>query len=256
FIGAATLNFSPISYQRGFLHIKNNSANAINEDFFFDQWPGGYLIEDVSIENNHIVFWPRAKNSKTHLVNSNHSGKILNFVDKNNYVNTMNSNFFAYSKNNKFGDNCLVIPNDSLKRIYTKTLTNEFKTTKTISNLNSDIISESEKLLQLVIRPYSRLSSFQCSFTSTVLTNKNNSTILVSLFKGSTLIHSKFYHIPKSNIPFDIEFNHLDTPRLHNKVTYTIRIASYSDIETELVLNSEEHSILGNNYSILRVKEI
>src|SRR5699024_491547 len=172
-------------YERGFLHIKNNSANAITEDFFYDQWSGGKFIEDVSIENNHIVFWPSINNSKTHLVNSNHSGDIVNFVDKNNYVNIMNSNFFAYSENHKFGDNCLVIPNNSHKRIIKKKLTNEFKIKKTINNLNRNDILESEKLLQLIIRPYSRLSRFQYNFSSTVLSSNDDTIILVSSSKGS-----------------------------------------------------------------------
>lgn len=256
FIGVATLNFSPTIYERGFLHIKNNSANAITEEFFYDQWSGGKFIEDVSIENNHIVFWPNIKNSKTHLVNSNHSGDIVNFVDKNNYVNIMNSNFFAYSENQKFGDNCLVIPNNSQKRIYKKRLTNELKIKNIINNLNKSDILESEKLLQLIIRPYSRLSSFQCNFNSTVLSSNDDTIILVSLYKGSIPIQSKFYHAPKANLPLNIEFSHLDTPRLHDKVTYSIRIASYSNEETELVFNSETYSILGENHTTFTVKEI
>src|SRR5699024_1566842 len=69
FIGVATLNFSPTIYERGFLHIKNNIANAITEDFFYDQWSGGKFIEDVSIENNNIVYWTIKKNYKKHMLN-------------------------------------------------------------------------------------------------------------------------------------------------------------------------------------------
>ena len=256
FIGIAILNHAPVNYQRGFITVKNNIARGVRKEFFYHQWSAGKYMEDISLEDNHVVIWPEHEDDIVHFVNSNHSGEIRNFLDKNNYINVKTGNFYPYRERNRLTESCTLIPADSNKRVWYQKNNKEIRTTSGFKLAEVPQFNQGVQLGHISVRPYSKMSKFNCNFESSASLSDNEGRIVVALFRGATCITSKIFYSPAKNMPIDISFNFIDKPVMHKKVTYSVRIGIISDNESEVVVNDKSFNLGGTTGTLLTVREL
>lgn len=256
FIGIAVLNHAPTTYQRGFITVRNNIARGMRKEFFYHQWSAGKFMEDISLENNHVLIWPENEDDVVHFVNSNHSGEIRNFLDKDNYINVKSGNFYSYRTRNQLTKSCTIIPGDSEKRVWSKSNKDEIRTETGFQLSEVPQFKQGAQLGYISVRPYSKMSAFHCQFEGNVNRSNNEGRVVVALFRGSTCISSKLVYCPGKNIPVDISFYYIDKPKMDKKVTYSVRIGSAIEDEDEVVVNHKDFSLGGTTGALLTIREI
>lgn len=255
FIGIATLNHSAVNYQRGFITVRNNIARGLTDDFFYHQWSAGKYLEDITLENNHIVFWPNDYDKEIHLFNSNHSGVLINFIDKNNSVIVKNGNYYPYRFRNKFTENCTIIPWDIEKRKKIINIDEEISINSSfkVNEKNSNIIDKS--IATIGVRPYSSLSKFRCTFRGIINKVRNPGTVIIGLFRGSKCVSSTLTNFSETKTPINISFEYIDEPIDHKDLEYHIIIGNYNNRD-EIIVNNTKYTFEGTNTIQFTIEEI
>src|SRR5699024_9150394 len=222
FIGIATLNHSPITYQKGFITVRNNIARAVTKEFFYHQWSAGKYLEDVSIENNHVIIWPDNDNDIVHFFNSNHSGELRNYIDKDNHIIVKFGKYQPYRFRNILTDTCTIIPENLEERVKILENSKELVTKSSFNESVKPSIKQGDELGCVSIFPYSKLSRFKCSVSTNLTISEKNNFILIALFRGNSCILTKTIYCPSNEIPINVEFEYLDEPRAQDNLHYSV----------------------------------
>lgn len=256
FIGIATLNHSPTSYQRGFITVRNNIARAVTKEFFYHQWSAGKYLEDVSLENNHVIIWPEDSNDLVYFFNSNHSGELINYIDKNNHITVKNGTYSPYRLRNILTKSCTILPENKQDLIKIEQSDKEISTRSSFNKTGKPSNKQGALITKTTISPYSKLSRFRCSVNTNVTNYDNPGHIIVALFRENSCIFTKVVYCPTPESIVDVNFDYIDVPSKHKDITYSLRFGNISGVTDNVVTNLSKFNFGGTAKTQLMVQEI
>lgn len=256
FLGIAVLNHSPTNFQRGQIRVKNNTVNAVTDEFIYHQWAGAEFIEDLYVQRNEVTFSPREVDAPIYLLNSNNSASITRYVDDSNLIDAQGGILQSVKPSHQLDDTCVIKPHDSTERKYRSERSAEVRTSSYYSTDTMPTRKSGVEAANVKVRPYSNKSKFEVLFNATVSRSANPGNLVVCLFRDESCIATKLVHCPGEDIPVDVTLTHLDSVASRSETNYSVYIGPIETHPGEIVVNPLNNNPFGNNYTNLVVQEL